>query len=91
MEHFGWQHEFCRIRPALFNQIDLISLRTNSGVHELLPGLTGWAQVNGRDELQISEKVKLDVVYLQNQSLALDISILWLTFVKVLQRNGISH
>lgn len=78
-------------RPALFNQIDLISLRTNSGVHELLPGLTGWAQVNGRDELQISEKVKLDVVYLQNQSLALDISILWLTFVKVLQRNGISH
>ena len=78
-------------RPALFNQIDLISLRTNSGVHELLPGLTGWAQVNGRDELQISEKVKLDVVYLQHQSLALDISILWLTFVKVLQRNGISH
>lgn len=78
-------------RPALFNQIDLISLRTNSGVHELLPGLTGWAQVNGRDELQISEKVKLDVEYLRHQSLALDIWILWLTFVKVLQRSGISH
>lgn len=78
-------------RPALFNQIDLISLRTNSGVYKLLPGLTGWAQVNGRDELQISEKVKLDVVYLRHQSLALDIWILWLTFVKVLQRSGISH
>jgi len=78
-------------RPALFNQIDLISLRASSGVHELLPGLTGWAQVNGRDELQISEKVKLDVVYLRRQSLALDIWILWLTFVKVLRRNGISH
>ena len=77
-------------RPALFNQIDLISLQLTQ-VYELLPGLTGWAQVNGRDELQISEKVKLDVVYLRNQSLALDISILWLTFVKVLQRNGISH
>lgn len=78
-------------RPALFNQIDLISLRTSSGVHELLPGLTGWAQVNGRDELQISEKVKLDVVYLQRRSLVFDIWILWLTFVKVLRRNGISH
>ncbi len=78
-------------RPALFNQHDLIALRTQSGVHELMPGLTGWAQINGRDELPICEKVKLDVVYLQRQSLALDSCILWLTLVKVLRREGVSH
>jgi O-antigen biosynthesis protein WbqP len=78
-------------RPALFNQQDLIALRTEQGVHALVPGLTGWAQVNGRDELPIPEKVKLDVVYLQRQSLWLDIRILWLTFVKVLKRDGVSH
>lgn len=78
-------------RPALFNQDDLISLRTEYGVHELVPGLTGWAQVNGRDELPIPEKVKLDVVYLKRQSLWFDIRILWLTFVKVLRRDGVSH
>ena len=78
-------------RPALFNQDDLIALRTEAGVHELVPGLTGWAQVNGRDELPIPEKVKLDAEYLQRQSLGFDIRILWLTFVKVLRRDGVSH
>lgn len=78
-------------RPALFNQDDLIALRTEKGVHELVPGLTGWAQVNGRDELLIPDKVQLDVVYLQRQSLWFDMRILWLTFVKVLRRDGVSH
>lgn len=78
-------------RPALFNQDDLIGLRTEQGVHELTPGLTGWAQVNGRDELPIPEKVKLDAEYLRQQSLWFDIHILWLTFVKVLRRDGVSH
>ena len=78
-------------RPALFNQHDLIALRAEHGVHELVPGLTGWAQVNGRDELPIPDKVKLDVEYLQRQSLWFDIQILWLTFVKVLRRDGVSH
>lgn len=78
-------------RPALFNQEDLIALRTQVGVHKLVPGLTGWAQVNGRDELPIPEKVKLDVEYLQLQSFRFDIYILWLTFVKVLWRDGVSH
>ena len=78
-------------RPALFNQQDLIALRTELGVHTLVPGLTGWAQVNGRDELPIPEKVKLDVDYLHRQSLWFDVWILWLTFVKVLRRDGVSH
>ena len=78
-------------RPALFNQQDLIALRTEQGVDTLVPGLTGWAQVNGRDELPIPEKVKLDVAYLQRQSLWFDIRILWLTFIKVLRRDGVSH
>lgn len=78
-------------RPALFNQDDLIALRTELGVHELVPGLTGWAQVNGRDELPIPEKVKLDVEYRLRQSLSFDLHILWLTFVKVLRRDGVSH
>lgn len=78
-------------RPALFNQHDLIALRTQHGVHELVPGLTGWAQINGRDELPIPDKVKLDVEYLQRQSLRVDIRILWMTFVKVLRRDGVSH
>ena len=78
-------------RPALFNQQDLIALRTEQGVHTLVPGLTGWAQVNGRDELPIPVKVNLDVVYLQRQSLSFDIHILWLTFVKVLRCDGVSH
>jgi len=78
-------------RPALFNQQDLIDLRTLHGVHNLVPGLTGWAQVNGRDELPIPQKVALDVEYLHNQSLWLDTKIIWLTFVKVLKRDGVSH
>ena len=78
-------------RPALFNQYDLMALRTQSGVHELVPGLTGWAQINGRDDLLILDKVKLDAEYIHRQSLAFDIQILWLTFVKVLQRDGVSH
>lgn len=78
-------------RPALFNQHDLISFRTQHGVDSLLPGLTGWAQVNGRDEVPIPEKVKLDAQYLQRQSLVFDLRILWLTFVKVLRRDGVTH
>ncbi len=78
-------------RPALFNQDDLVALRTAQGVHELVPGLTGWAQVNGRDELPIPEKVRLDAEYLRRRSLWFDIRILWLTFVKVLRRDGVSH
>eukprot|EP01041_Mallomonas_annulata_P027695 gene27695-49365_t len=76
-------------RPALFNQHDLMALRTQAGVHALVPGLTGWAQVNGRDELPIPDKVKLDVAYLQRQSLWFDLHILWLTFAKVLRRDGV--
>lgn len=78
-------------RPALFNQDDLIALRTQCGVHELVPGLTGWAQINGRDELLITDKVKLDIEYLQRQSFWFDIKILWLTFIKVVRRHGVSH
>ncbi len=78
-------------RPALFNQHDLIALRTERGVHTLLPGLTGWAQVNGRDELSIPEKVRLDAAYLQRQSMRFDIRILWLTVLKVWGRDGVSH
>lgn len=78
-------------RPALFNQYDLIELRTQQGVHALIPGLTGWAQVNGRDELPIPEKVRLDTVYLCQKSFAFDIRILWMTFLKVLHMDGVSH
>jgi len=78
-------------RPALFNQDDLIALRTQYGVHKLVPGLTGWAQINGRDELPIPDKVKLDVEYMQQQSFLMDVKIIFLTFVKVLRREGIQH
>lgn len=78
-------------RPALFNQADLIALRTDAGVHKLLPGLTGWAQINGRDNLPIPEKVRLDVEYLQKRSIKFDLFILWLTLLKVLRRDGVSH
>lgn len=78
-------------RPALFNQNDLIAMRTERGVHELLPGLTGWAQVNGRDELPIPEKVELDVAYLKHRSFWFDIRILWLTAIRVLRRDGVVH
>ena len=78
-------------RPALFNQQDLIELRTKVGVHELLPGLTGWAQINGRDELPIPQKVALDVEYLYRQSFWLDIKIILLTAWKVLRRDNVTH
>lgn len=78
-------------RPALFNQADLIALRTAQGVDTLLPGLTGWAQVNGRDELPIPDKVALDAEYLHRQSLWFDIRILWMTAIKVLRRDGVLH
>ena len=78
-------------RPALFNQDDLIDLRTRAGVHVLTPGLTGWAQVNGRDELPIPDKVALDKVYLHKQSWLFDVQILLRTFVKVVRRDGVVH
>lgn len=78
-------------RPALFNQQDLIELRTAQGVHVLVPGLTGWAQVNGRDELPIPQKVALDAEYMVRQGFWFDLRILWMTFLKVVQRDGVSH
>jgi len=78
-------------RPALFNQDDLIALRTARGVHRLVPGLTGWAQVNGRDELPIPVKVEMDAEYLQRRSLAFDLRILWLTALKVMRSDGVAH
>ena len=78
-------------RPALFNQDDLIALRTEKGVDKLVPGLTGWAQVNGRDELPIPEKVALDMVYMKRQSFWFDLKILWMTLLKVIRKDGVSH
>ncbi len=78
-------------RPALFNQEDLIALRTAGGVHTLTPGLTGWAQVNGRDELPIPRKVELDIEYLQRRSLVFDLKILFLTFAKVIRGDNVKH
>ncbi len=78
-------------RPALFNQDDLVALRTERGVHELLPGLTGWAQVNGRDGISIPDKVALDAEYLRRQSIGFDFRILWLTALKVVRRDDVSH
>jgi O-antigen biosynthesis protein WbqP len=78
-------------RPALFNQNDLIALRTAQGVDNLVPGLTGWAQINGRDELPIPDKVALDVEYLRRQSLWFDIRIIALTAIKVIRRDNVTH
>ena len=78
-------------RPALYNQDDLIALRTQKGVDKLLPGITGWAQVNGRDELSILDKVMLDVEYLNRQSFWFEIKILWMTLLKVIGQEGIHH
>jgi O-antigen biosynthesis protein WbqP len=78
-------------RPALFNQDDLIALRSRLGVDQMLPGLTGWAQMNGRDEVSIEDKVALDFYYLKNQTFWLDIKILWLTLIKVVRSEGVSH
>jgi len=78
-------------RPALYNQDDLIALRTEKGVHVLPVGVTGWAQVNGRDKLSMSDKVDLDVMYLRRQSFFFDLYVLWMTLIKVIKRDGISH
>ena len=78
-------------RPALFNQHDLVELRTQAGVHDLLPGLTGWAQINGRDELPIPQKVMLDAEYLEKKSFYLDVKIILLTVLKVLRRDNVTH
>lgn len=78
-------------RPALFNQLDLIELRTSNGVHALTPGLTGWAQINGRDELALAEKVKLDVEYLDRRNTFFDLTILFATVGQVLSRRNVSH
>lgn len=78
-------------RPALFNQNDLIALRTQVGVDKLLPGITGWAQINGRDNLSIPDKVALDVEYMNRQSFWFDMKILWMTFLKVIKKEGVSH
>ena len=78
-------------RPALFNQDDLIQLRTQCGVDKLSPGLTGWAQINGRDELPIPEKVRLDEEYVRRRSFWFDLRILWLTVIKVVRRDGVAH
>ena len=77
-------------RPALYNEKTLIELRTNVGVHKIIPGLTGWAQVNGRDLISPEQKLELDIIYLNNMSLAFDIRILFITLIKVLKREGIS-
>ena len=78
-------------RPALFNQDDLIALRTEKGVDKLVPGVTGWAQVNGRDELSIPEKVALEVEYMQKKSFLFDLKILWMTLLKVINNHGVLH
>ena len=78
-------------RPALHNQDDLIALRTQMGIDKLVPGITGWAQVNGRDKISITEKVQLDVEYLNRQSFWFDMKILWMTVLKVIRRDGVSH
>ena len=78
-------------RPALYNQNDLVALRTEHGVHTLLPGLTGWAQINGRDEIPIPQKVALDREYMQRQSLVFDAKILFLTAMRVIMRSDVSH
>ena len=78
-------------RPALYNQDDLIELRTGKGIHKLIPGITGWAQVNGRDELPIPVKVGFDEYYLKNRSFIFDLKILWMTLIKVVRREGVRH
>ena len=88
---FKGDMSFVGPRPALFNQDDLIALRTKNGLHELLPGLTGWAQVNGRDELSILQKVEMEVFYLQRRSILFDLKIILMTLLNVLMKDRISH
>jgi O-antigen biosynthesis protein WbqP len=78
-------------RPALFNQDDLVEQRTLKGIHCLMPGITGWAQVNGRDDLSIANKVNFDAEYLKKKSFIFDLKILYLTFIKIIRREGIQH
>ena len=78
-------------RPALYNQYDLIDLRTKLGIHKIHPGITGWAQINGRDDLSISKKVSYDEYYLINRSTMLNIKIIFLTFLQILTPKGVSH
>ena len=78
-------------RPALFNQEDLVALRTEKGVDQIIPGLTGWAQVNGRDEIPIQVKVELDVEYKKQQTFWFDMKILWMTFIKAIKKDGVVH
>lgn len=88
---FRGDMSFVGPRPALFNQYDLIELRTEAGIHQLVPGLTGWAQVNGRDEMSIQTKVGFDTEYMERRSFWFDLKILYLTGLRVLQQAGISH
>ena len=88
---FKGKMSFVGPRPALFNQYDLITLRSEKKLDQLLPGLTGWAQVNGRDDLSIHSKVLLDVEYMEKKSFFFDLKILWLTFIRVTKSSGISH
>ena len=88
---FKGDMSFVGPRPALFNQDDLINLRSVNGIEKILPGLTGWAQVNGRDNLPIKDKVEKDVEYLKNRSFLFDLKILWLTILKVIKKEGVSH
>ncbi len=76
---------------ALFNQDDLIALRTERNIQKLMPGLTGWAQINGRDELPIPQKVDVEVEYMENRSFLFDMKILWLTFLRVVRKDGVTH
>ncbi len=78
-------------RPALFNQDDLIAVRTERNIQKLMPGLTGWAQINGRDELPIPQKVAVEVEYMKNRSFLFDMKILWLTFLRVIKKDGVTH
>jgi len=88
---FKGDMSFVGPRPALFNQDDLIELRTNAGVHKLMPGLTGWAQINGRDRTTIIQKVQLDVDYMNQKSIILDLKILWVTVFRTLYQKEVSH
>ena len=88
---FKGDMSFVGPRPALFNQDDLIELRTNAGVHKLVPGLTGWAQINGRDRTTIIQKVQLDVDYMNQKSIILDLKILWVTVFRTLYQKEVSH
>lgn len=88
---FKGDMSFVGPRPALFNQSDLVELRTQRGIHRLAPGITGWAQINGRDELPIPVKVQFEEAYLQRRSFTFDLWILWLTLFRVFKSQGVSH